>query len=125
MNFRFNIFYNYFQILNQAIIRKNEFHFILSTIDTIIILLKILSIYNSSYNNQMRKAIKVIRPSLYLKEFSIIVKLLPVIIYLIIAYLIIFSSLSSDINKKINKFEMAIINIFELFIIRIFFIFFA
>ena len=45
MDFRYNYYYNYFQLLNKSLLRKKEFHIFLSIIDIAIILFKILNIY--------------------------------------------------------------------------------
>ena len=124
MNFRYNFFYNYFHILNKSIIRKKEFHLLLSMIDLIIILVKTLNIYQTGYNANVEKIYKELSPQFFFKGYSMIIKLLPIMIYLIIVYFIIIISLLQGNNKKINKLEMIIINIFELFIIRILILFF-
>ena len=124
MDFRYNFFYNYFQLLNKSIIRKNEFHLIISIIDTILILLKILNIYQTDYNNNIEKVYKQLSPSFYFSESSIFIKLLPIIIYLIIDNIITIVSLLNN-NNKINKIDIIIINIFEILFIRLLFIFFC
>ena len=125
MDFKFNFFYNYFNILNKAIVRKLLIHILISIIDTIIILVKSLNIYYTDYNKNISKTYKEITPSFYLSNYNTIIKLLPIIIYLIIVYLVLFLSLFFWNNNKTTKTKMIIINIFELFFIRILFIFFC
>ena len=118
--------YNYFQILNKSIIKRNKFHFFLSNIDTAIILFKILNIYHSNYNNNLNNINKYLIPSFFFRDYSILMRILPTIIYLIFIYLILIIYLPYDINNKtINKLDMIIINIFEHFFIRILFIFYC
>ena len=119
-------YYNYFQILDKSIIKRNKFHFFLSNIDTAIILFKILNIYHSNYNNNLNNIHKYLIPSFFFRDYSILMRILPIIIYLIFIYLILIIYLPYDINnKKINRLDMIIINIFELFFIRISFIFYC
>ena len=124
MDFRYNFFYNYFQMLNKSLIRKKEFHLILTIIDTIIILLKTLNIYHSNYNTQVNEIHKEISPSFYFKDYFLIKRILPVLIYLIIVYIILIVSILFGNNKKITKTDMVIINLFELFFNRIIIILF-
>ena len=125
MDFKFNFFYNYFNILNKTIVRKLLIHVLISIIDTIIVLVKSLNIYYTDYNKNISKAYKKITPSLYFSDYNTVIKSLPIIIYLIIVYLILFFSIFFWNNNKTTKMEMIIINIFELFFIRILFIFFC
>ena len=125
MDFKFNFFYNYFNILNKTIVRKLLIHVLISIIDTIIVLVKSLNIYYTDYNKNISKAYKKITPSLYFSDYNTVIKSLPIIIYLIIVYLILFFSIFFWNNNKTTKMKMIIINIFELFFIRIFFIFFC
>ena len=125
MDFRYNYFYNYFQVLNKSIIRKKELHLILSIIDSVVILIKILNIYHTNYNTHIEKVFKEISPSFYFKDYSIILRILPIVIYLLIVYIITILSILYGNNKKINKLEMIIINIYELLFIRIFFTLFC
>ena len=122
---KYNFFYNYFQILNKSIIRKQEFHLFLSIVDSVIILLKILNIYQTNYNTHLDKVYKELSPVLYFRDYSIILRMLPACIYLLIVYLISILSLLYGNNKNINKFEMIFINLFELLFVRILFIFFC
>ena len=124
MESRYKFFYNYFQILNKSIIRKIEFHLLISLLDVVIILLKLLNIYQTNYNTNMDKVYKKLSPALFFLDSKIILRILPILIYLIIVYLITIVSLFYGNNKKINKLEMIIINIFEHLFIRILFIFF-
>ena len=125
MDFRYNYYYNYFQLLNKSLLRKKEFHIFLSIIDIAIILFKILNIYISNYNNKFGNINKYISPSIFFRNYSIFIRLLPIMIYLIFVYLILIIYLSCDNNKKINRIDIIIINIFEHFFIRISFIFFC
>ena len=125
MDFRYHYYYNYFQILNKSILRWKVFHLFLSTIDIFIILLKILNIYQSNYNKKFNNFHKFIIPSIFFRDYSLFIRLIPIIIYLILVYLVLMIYLSYDSNKKINKLDIIIINIFELVFIRILFIFFC
>ena len=73
----------------------------------------------------MDKVYKKLSPALFFLDSKIILRILPILIYLIIVYLITIVSLFYGNNKKINKLEMIIINIFEHLFIRILFIFFC
>ena len=125
MESRYNFFYNYFQILNKSIIRKIEFHLLISILDAVIILLKLLNIYQTNYNTNMNKVYKKLSPALIFLDSSIVLRILPILIFLIVVYIITIVSLLYGNNKRINKFEMIIINIFEHLFIRILFIFFC
>ena len=121
MESRYNFFYNYFQILNKSIIRKIEFHLLISILDAVIILLKLLNIYQTNYNTNMDKVYKKFSPALFFLDSSIVLRILPILIFLIVVYIITIVSLLYGNNKRINKFEMIIINIFEHLFIRILF----
>ena len=125
MESKYKYYYNYFQILNKSIIRKNGFHLFLSLIDSLIILIKIMNIYQSNYNMYLDKIYLELSPSLHFRKFSMILRILPVLIYLIISYLISIFSILYGNDQKLNKFEIIIINIFEFLFIRICFIFFC
>ena len=125
MESRYNFFYNYFQILNKSIIRKIEFHLLISILDAVIILLKLLNIYQTNYNTNIDKVYKKLSPALIFLDSSIVLRILPILIFLIVVYIITIVSLLFGNNKRINKFEMIIINIFEHLFIRILFIFFC
>ena len=117
-------YYNYYQILNETLFRNKVFHFVFKLLDTIIIILKILSIFQIHYNPTLDKSFKFLFPYNILSNYLTIFKLLPLIVYLIIGYVIsLFYSFSTS-KKKINKFDMIIINFFEFFIIRLFFTFY-
>ena len=115
-------FYSYYQILNNSIIKSKVFHFIFITLDSIILLIKIIDIYHTNYNINP-SSIKYINLSYLMSEFPIIIKLLPLIIYLILGYVIIIIYLLTSIQKLVNKCDKIVINIFEFFIIRFLFIF--
>ena len=125
MDFRYHYYYKYFKILNKSILSSKGFHLFLSTIDILIILLKIFNIYHSNYNSKLNNFHKLITPSIFFRDYSIFIRLVPIIIYLILVYLVLIIYLSYDGNKKINKLDIIIINIFELVFIRILFIFFC
>ena len=125
METKSNIFYIYFQKLNKSILRKKEFHSFLSMLDIIIIIIKIMNIYKSNYNAHLDKVYKELSPVLFISKYSIIIRILPVSIYLVLVYLISIISILYGGNKKLNKYIMIIINILELLFIRIFFIFFC
>ena len=124
MELRFNFFYNYFHLLNKSIIRKKEFHLIISIIDAVIILLKMLNIYVTDYNSNISQIYKGLSPSYYFIHSKTFIKLVPIIIYLIIVNIISIVSLLNN-NNKINRIEIIIINIFEILFMRLLFIFFA
>ena len=124
MDFRYNFYYNYFQILNKSIIRKKEVHLLFSFLDMLIIIIKIMNVYQSGYNSNEDEIFKVMSPALYFKDFSLILKLIPVVLFLIICYIIIIVSFTQGNNKKSNKIEIIIINIYELFFTRLLFLFF-
>ena len=47
-------YYCYYQILNKTIIRNKTFHFLFNLLDTIILLIKILDIFKTNYNTNIR-----------------------------------------------------------------------
>ena len=124
MELRFNFFYNYFHLLNKSIIRKKEFHLIISIIDAVIILLKMLNIYVTDYNSNISQIYKGLSPSYYFIHSKTFIKLVPIIIYLIIVNIISIVFLLNN-NNKINRIEIIIINIFEILFMRLLFIFFC
>ena len=110
--------HNYYQILNKSIIRNKGFHFVINLLDTIILLIKILDVYHSSFSIPTNNSIKFINLIYYLKIYSIIYKLIVLGIYLLISYTIcIFYSFFR--RKKCKKLDEIIINFFEFFLIRI------
>ena len=117
-------YYSYYQILNKAIIRNKSFHFFFKILDSVILILKILSIYQSNYNQNIEKSNKILFPYRFLSNYLIIFKLLPIILYLIIGYIISILYSFSSFKKKVNKIDIIIVNFFEFFIIRLFFVFF-
>ena len=118
-------FYSYYQILNKTIIRNKAFHFLLNLLDTTLILLKILEVYHSNYNVRENSTIKFINLISYFSNYSIIFKLIPLTIYLIIGYVIFIIYSLSSATKKCNKFDMIIVNFFEFLLIRLLFSFFC
>ena len=117
-------FYSYYQILNKSIIKSKAFHSFLATVDAIILLLKTLDIYQKNYNINDTK-IKYINLAYLFDSFPIIIKILPLIVYLLIGYAILFIYILSNFQKEVNKFDKIVINFFELFIMRFFFIFYS
>ena len=119
-----SFYYCYYQILNKAIFKNKAFHFLFKIFDSVILILKILSIYHTNYNPNLEKRIRFIFPHIYLSNYLTIFKLLPIIIYLIIGYTISLIYSFSSIKKKANKFDIIIINFFEFLVVRLFFIFY-
>ena len=124
MDLAYNCYYNYFIVLDKTILRKKGFHFLISIIDIAIIILKIMNIYHSNYNNNFSNIHKLMSPSIILRDYSIFIRLIPIIIYIIIVYIILIVYISQGNNTKINKFDIIIINILELIFIRLAFVFF-
>ena len=114
-------YYNYYQILNKTIIRAKSFHLLINFVDTFLILMKILNIYQTNYNSISDRSIKFANLSSLFSKYITIIKLLPIIIYLFISYLISILYLF-NIKKKANKFDMVVINFFEFILIRLLFI---
>ena len=114
-------YYNYYQILNKTIIRAKSFHLLINLLDTFLIIIKILNIYQTNYNSISDRSIKFANLSLLFSKYITIIQLLPIIIYLFMAYLISILYLF-NIKKKANKFDMVIINFFEFILIRLLFI---
>ena len=112
-------FYSYYQILNKTIIRNKAFHFLLNILDNLIILLKILNIYQTHYNHFPEKSIKYVNVVSYFSNYSIIIKLIPLIIYLVICYSIGILYILTNPTKKCNKFDIIIINFFEFLLLRL------
>ena len=125
METKSNFFCIYFQKLNKSILRKKEFHSFLSMLDTVIIIIKIMNIYQTNYNSHLDKIYKELSPALFIRNYSIIIRILPTLIYLVIVYFISAITILYGNNKQLKKFEMIIINLLELLFIRIFFIFFC
>ena len=113
------IFRTYYQILNKTIIRNKGFHFIFNFIDNIILLLKILDVYNSYFIIANNSSIKYINVVSILSKYSIIYKLLIITIYLIISYAIFISYNIVSPTKKCNRFDVLLINFFEFFLVRL------
>ena len=112
-------FHTYFQILNKTVIRNKGFHFIIDLIDIIILLLKILDVYNSYFNTVYNSRIKFINIISLLVNYSIIYRLFILTLYLIFSYTIIIIYNLLDPTKKCNIFDIIIINFFEFFLIRL------
>ena len=117
-------YYCYYQILNKTIIRNKTFHFLFNLLDTFILLIKILDIFQTNYNTNLEKAIKYIKPALFFSNFPTLIRLLPLIVYLFLGYLISIYYLFSNVRKKVHQIDVIAMNIFEFFIIRLFFIFY-
>ena len=107
-----HFYYDYFKVLDKSLLRKKEFHLFFSTVDIAILLFKILNIYHSNYYKNFSNIHKYVSPSLFLRDYSIFTRLLPIIIYLLFVYLILIVYLLYINNKRINKLDMIIINIF-------------
>ena len=125
MNSRYNYIYNYFQLLNKSILRKQEFHLFITILDTLIISIKMFNIYQTNYNTNIEKVYKELTPTYFFRDYSIFIRILPGLLYLIIVYLISILLILYNDNKKINRFYMIIINLFEFLIVRILFLFFC
>ena len=117
-------YYCYYQILNKTIIRNKTFHFLFNLLDTFILLIKILDIFQTNYNTNLEKAIKYIKPALFFSNFPTLIRLLPLIVYLFLGYLISIYYLFSNVRKKVHQIDVIAMNIFEFFIIILFFIFY-
>ena len=117
-------YYNYYQILNKTIIRAKSFHLLINLVDTFLILMKVLNIYQTNYNSISERSIKFVNLSLLFSKCITIIKLLPIIIYLFIVYLISILYLF-NIKKKVYKYDTIIINFFEFLLIRLLFIIFC
>ena len=111
-------YYNYYQILNKTIIRAKSFHLLINLLDTFLIIIKILNIYQTNYNSISDRSIKFANLSLLFSKYITIIQLLPIIIYLFMAYLISILYLF-NIKKKANKFDIIIINFFEFLLLRL------
>ena len=117
-------YYSYYQILNKTIIRNKTFHFLFNLIDTFILIIKILDIFQTNYNTNLDKTIKYLKPAFLFLNKPILIRLLPLIIYLFLGYLISIFYLFSNVRKKVHQIDVIIMNFFEFFIIRLFFIFY-
>ena len=69
-------------------------------LDTIILIIKVLDIYQTNYNTDLSNSIKILRPSYIFSQTLPIFKILPLIGYLIISYIISISYLFSGSKKK-------------------------
>ena len=117
--------YSYYQMLNKALINNKGFHIIFTLLDTLIIIIKILDIYQTNYNSYPNKSIKYLKISALFKNYLTIYKLLPLIIYLALGYFIFLFYFFSNITKKVKKTDIILINLFEFFLVRLLFIFFC
>ena len=125
MNSRENIsYYSYYQILNKTMIRNKTFHFLLNLLDTFILLIKILDIFQTNYNTNLEKTIKYLKPAIFFLNKPTLIRLLPLIIYLFLGYLISILYLFSNVRKKVHQIDVIIMNFFEFGINRLFFIFY-
>ena len=114
-----SIFYNYYQILNNTIIRNKIFHFLFGLLDTLLTLIKILNIYKTSYNTLPDNSLKYIKVSSFVSNNSRIIKLLPLIIYLAMGYAISIIYCLVGSIKKCQKLNILLINLFEFLLIRL------
>ena len=112
-------FYNYYQILNKTIIRNKAFHFLFNILDTLLSLLKILDVYKTHYNLFPNNSLKYINVVSYFSNYLTIIKLIPLIIYLVIGYSIGLFYILTNTTRKCNKFDIIIINFFEFLLIRL------
>ena len=117
--------YGYFQILSKKIIKNKGFHFILSLLDTLIIILIILDIYQSNYNSNPNNSIKYLKITSFFSNKLEFCKLLILIIYLIFGYTISIFYTLSNVSRRDNKFDIILINFFEFFLVRLLFTFFC
>ena len=117
--------YNYYQMLNKTIIKNKGFHIIFTLFDTMILIIKILDIYQTNYNSYLNKSIKYLKISSLFVNYSPIFKVLPLIIYLALGYFISLFYFFSNTKQKINKIDIILINFFEFFVVRLLFIFFC
>ena len=115
----FFILYNYYQILNKAIIRNKIFHFLFCLLDTMITLIKILYIYKTHYHTIPDNSLRYIKIISFFEDYSTNIKLLPLIIYLAIGYAIPIIYCFFNNTKKYNKLDMIIINFFEFILLRL------
>ena len=106
----------YYQILNKSIIRNKGFHFIINFFDISLLLIKILDVYQAKYNNIANSPIKFLN---VFSNFSMINKIILLIIYLVMSYAIYTIYNLLDATKKLNKFDIIIINFGEFFLIRL------
>ena len=117
-------YYCYYQILNKTIIRNKTFHFLFNLLDTIILLIKILDIFKTNYNTNIDNKINYFKPAFLCLNQPIMIRLLPLIIYLFLGYLISIVYLFSNVRKKVHQIDEIVMNFFEFFIIRLLFIFY-
>ena len=110
---------SYYQILNKAIIRNREFHFMVNLLDNIILLLRLLDVYHSYFNNATNHSNKIMNFISFFRNYELIYKLIILIAYLVFSYTIYLFYNLSNANKKYNKFDTIVINFFEFFLIRI------
>ena len=61
---KYNIYRNYYKILNKTIIRNKIFHFVFTVLDTVILTIKILDIYHTNYSSNPNKSLN------YLKQYN-------------------------------------------------------
>jgi hypothetical protein len=97
----------YYQILNKSIIRNKGFHFIINFFDISSLLIKILDVYQAKYNNIENSPIKFLN---VFSNFSMINKIILLIIYLVMSYAIYTIYNLIDATKKLIKFDIIIIN---------------
>ena len=119
---RYINYYRYFQIMNKSILKNKIFHFIFLLLDLIILIFSLLNIYRTNYNT-LSDLIDLKLTSFFENHITII-RLLPLIIYLILVYLILLSYFLLN-TKKVKKMDKIIINIFEFLFVRLLFIFYC
>ena len=125
MSFKTNLsYYNYYIILNKTIIKNKAFHFLFSMFDDIILIIKILNIYQTNYNNSPETIIKYLKPIKYFTKNIEKYKIIPIIAYIVIGYLLSFSFLFLRKKIKVSKIDIILMNFFEFLLIRFLFIVF-
>jgi len=123
---KYSIYRSYYKILNKTLIRNKLFHFAFTVIDTMILTIKILDIFHTNYSSIPGKSINYLRPVYYFSNLSTILKIFPIIIYLVIEYsLCIVYTMIRDYKKCNRKHDIAFVNIFEFFLNRFLFIFYC
>ena len=123
---KYNIYRNYYKILNKTIIRNKIFHFVFTVLDTVILTIKILDIYHTNYSSNPNKSLNYLKPVNYFSNYSTIIKLIPILIYLVLEYTFsIVYTMIRDYKNCNRKFDIAFVNIFEFFFNRFLFIFYC
>lgn len=123
---KYNIYRNYYKILNKTLIRNKLFHVIFTVLDTMILAIKILDIYHTNYSSNPDKSINYLKPVYYFSNYSTILKLIPILVYLVIEYsFTIVYTMMRDYKKFNKKHNIAFVNILEFCLNRFLFIFYC